>query len=63
MKKIHKIFEIGYLIVAIVFFVETVLMWNTDKSRALIMLIFGIVAVFMYFFKKKFRKKIENNQK
>lgn len=63
MKKLQKIFEIGYLIVAIVFFVETVLAWNTDRNRSYLFLLFAVLAVFMYFFKRNFRKKIENNQK
>lgn len=63
MKIISKIFEVGYLIIAIVFLVETYLNWNEDRSRAYLLLLFSVLAIIMYFFKKKFRKKIENNQK
>ncbi|MBP8792499.1 MAG: hypothetical protein KBE41_00185 [Lutibacter sp.] len=60
MNKLWKIFEYGYLVIAVVFFVETVLKWNVDRERAYLLLLFGVVSVFMYFFKKRFRTKIEN---
>lgn len=63
MGKIWKIFEYGYLIVAIVFIVETVINWNDNRERAYLFLLFSVVAVFMYFFKKRFRKRLENRNK
>jgi len=63
MRKIQTIFEYGYLLVAIVFIVETVLNWNDNRERAYMFLIFSALAVFMYFFKKRFRKKLENRNK
>ncbi|NQV77431.1 MAG: hypothetical protein HQ490_03655 [Lutibacter sp.] len=63
MQKIWKIFEYGYLFVAIVFMVETVLNWNDNRERAYLFLLFSALAVFMYFFKKRFRKRLENRNK
>lgn len=63
MTKYFKFFEIAYLIIAIVFSVETVLRWNTDRDKAYIFLIFAILAVFMYFFRKKYRKRFENQDR
>lgn len=60
MRGISKIFEFGYLIIAIVFLVETVLRWNEDRTSAYMMLFFSVLAVFMYFFRKRFRKKMDN---
>lgn len=57
-----KIFEIGYLIIAVVFLVETVLNWSEDRNRAYMMLLFSVLAVFMYFFRKRFRKKMNDNK-
>lgn len=57
-----RIFEIGYLIIAIVFLVETFVNWNEDRNRAYMMLLFSVLAVFMYFFRKRFRKKMNNNE-
>jgi hypothetical protein len=59
MEKFRRIVEYGYLLVAIVFAVETVINWNEDRERAYLMLVFSILAVFMYFFKRRFRKKLE----
>ncbi|WP_457617164.1 hypothetical protein [Lutibacter sp.] len=59
MQKIWRIFEYGYLLVAVVFVVETLLNWNVDRERAYLFLVFSVLAVFMYFFKKRFRKRIE----
>lgn len=62
MNRISKIFEFGYLVVAIVFLVETFLNWNEDRNKAYMMLLFSALAVFMYFFRKRFRKKMDNNK-
>ncbi|UMB60271.1 hypothetical protein MHL31_14450 [Lutibacter sp. A80] len=63
MSKLWKIFEYGYLVIAVVFGVETVLNWNTDREKAYLLLLFSIIAVFMYFFRKRFRSRIENRKK
>ena len=63
MQKIWKIFEYGYLIIAIVFIVETVLNWNDNREKAYLLLGFSVVAIFMYFFRKRFRKRIEKRDK
>jgi hypothetical protein len=63
MTKYFKFFEIAYLIIAIVFSVETVMRWNTDRPKAYIFLIFAVLAVFMYFFRKKYRKRFENQDR
>ena len=63
MQKIWKIFEYGYLIIAIVFIVETVLNWNKDREKAYLLLFFSVLAIFMYFFRKRFRNKFENRSK
>ena len=63
MQKLWKIFEYGYLVIAVVFIVETFLNWNTDRERAYLMLLFAVVAVFMYFFRRRFRKRIADRNK
>jgi len=60
MEKFRRIIEYGYLLVSIVFAVETVISWNEDRERAYLMMAFSILAVFMYFFKRRFRKKLES---
>lgn len=63
MQKIWKIFEYGYVFIAAVLIVETVLNWNSNRERSYLFLLFSAVAIFMYFFKKRFRKRIENRDK
>jgi len=57
MTKAFKFFEYAYLIIAIIFIVEGILRWNTNREKAYLFLGFSILAIFMYFFKKRFRKK------
>jgi len=63
MTKYFKIFEYAYLIIAIVFFIETVLNWNLNSQKAYLYLAFAIMAVFMYFFRKRYRKRFEDQDK
>ncbi len=63
MLRYYKIIEIIYLIVAVVFIFEASLNWNIDPQKAYIYLAFSALAVFMYFFRKKFRKKFEKEKK
>ena len=63
MAKYFKFFEFAYLIIAIIFFVETFLTWKSDPNKAYIFLAFAVMAVFMYFFRKKYRKKFENQER
>jgi membrane protein implicated in regulation of membrane protease activity len=37
--------------------------WETDRNRAYLFVFFAAVAILMFFFKRKFRKKIENSNK
>ncbi|SNR46802.1 hypothetical protein SAMN06265371_103299 [Lutibacter agarilyticus] len=60
MNRASKIFEFGYLIVAVIFLVETFLNWSEKRESAYMMLLFAVLAIFMYFFRKRFRKKMEN---
>ena len=61
MKRIYKFIEYGYLLIAIILIVESIMHWNSNRQKAYIFLAFSILAILMYFFKKHFRKKIENN--
>ena len=63
MKRIYKFIEYGYLLIAIILIVESIMHWNSNRQKAYIFLAFSILAILMYFFKKHFRRKIENNDK
>jgi len=59
---LQKIIQYIYLFIAVFFIYETVRLWNEDRSKAYMLLFFSVLAVGMYFFKKHFRKKMDNNQ-
>ena len=61
MPKYYKFIEIAYLVIAAVFVVEAIVNRTVKPENAYVYLAFSVVAVFMYFFKKKFRKKFEND--
>jgi len=66
MNKIGKIFEIGYLIIAAVFAYETYMEWQADGERTYFYLLFTVLAIFMFFFRRRTRIKREeyfNNKK
>lgn len=63
MNKIWGFIQYGYLVVGIVFFIEAILKWNSDKEESLIMFGFGIFITLIFFFKRRFRRKIEERNK
>ena len=63
MNKIGKIFEVGYLVVAVVFAYETFTKWNIERENSYIYLAMSALAVFMFFFRRKMRIKRENYTK
>lgn len=59
MSKLWRYIQYGYLVVGIIFIVEGVLKWNSNTEQALIMFGFAIFIILIFFFKRNFRKKIE----
>ncbi|MBL7473001.1 hypothetical protein [Robertkochia sediminum] len=59
----YKIFEIAYLVIAVVSAYEVFAQWNVDRNRAYLFILFAVVSVFMFFFRRKFRKKLEERNK
>jgi c-di-AMP phosphodiesterase-like protein len=63
MNKFWKFLQYGYLIIAIIFLIEAIFAWKDDINKALFMLGFSIFILLIFFFKRKFRKKIEKKNK
>ena len=63
MNNFWKFLQYGYLIIAVIFLVEAALARKDDISKALFMLGFSIFILLIFFFKRKFRKKIEKKNK
>lgn len=58
-----KIFQYAYIFFAILFSYEAIANWNVDREKSYLSLLFVALAIFMFFFRKKFRKKIEDRNK
>ncbi|MAP80017.1 MAG: hypothetical protein CL526_02900 [Aequorivita sp.] len=60
--KLYRLFEYLYLVAAAFFAYETVVHWNTARNQAYLYLFFVVIAIFMFFFKRSFRKKMNNRK-
>ncbi|GGW53654.1 LPXTG-motif cell wall-anchored protein [Winogradskyella epiphytica] len=58
--KIQKIFQWAYLVFAVLFIWDGVSKWSEDSTGAYISLGLAALAIFMFFFRKRFNKKIED---
>ncbi len=61
-KTVYKIFEYAYLVMFFLSLIAVITNWNTNFDRAKLFIFFGVVALFMFFFKRNFRKKLEKRQ-
>ncbi|TXD83500.1 hypothetical protein ESY86_09255 [Subsaximicrobium wynnwilliamsii] len=60
--KLLNFFQYVYLIFAILFIVDGFYSLGSDGSRAIISFIFAGLAIFMFFFRRRFKKKFENRK-
>ena len=58
--KYSKILQYAYLVFAILFIYDGISKWNDGTNRAYIAFGLGALAIFIYFFRQKFRKKYDN---
>lgn len=63
LSKVYRFFEYAYLIIAVFFAYEAINNWGPERNRAYLFIFFVIVAIFMFFFKRNFRKKMEERNK
>jgi len=61
--KIFKFFELAYLVITFFFLYQAYEEWGKEDSRSILYLCFSGAAIFMYFFKRNFRKRIDANNK
>ncbi|WP_299121776.1 hypothetical protein [uncultured Tenacibaculum sp.] len=60
MNTLWKYLQYGYLVVGVIFLIDGILKWSSDKEAALIMFGLAIFITLIFFFKRHFRRKIEN---
>ena len=58
--KLLKLFQYAYIIFAALFLWDAITNWSTDRNRSYMSLVFTAIAIFMYFFRKRFGKKFED---
>ncbi|CAL67924.1 hypothetical protein [Christiangramia forsetii] len=63
MSKFFRYFEYAYLLFAAFFLFEAFRIWSTERNRAYLFLFFVCIAIFMFFFKRRFRRKYEDRNK
>ncbi len=56
--KLAKLFQYAYLIFAALFLYDAIINWGDTK--AYLSLLLAALAVFMFFFRRKFRKKYQD---
>lgn len=61
--RFFKFFEYAYLAFAVFFIFEAVRNWNGPGDKKYLFLGIAVLAVFMFFFKRRFRKKMEQRNK
>lgn len=62
MTKIAKFIPYLYLAFAILFITTAIYEFNTDRNRAYLMFAVSGLALFMFFFKRRFNRKFENRK-
>ena len=61
--KLLKFLQYAYLFFVVLFLYDAISNWGVDQSRAYMSLFFAALALFMFFFRKKFRKRFEDRGK
>jgi uncharacterized membrane protein len=61
--KIVKLFEYAYIAMALFSGYLVYSNWENNRERAYLFAFFGVLAVFMFFFKRWFRKGIEKKRR
>lgn len=59
---IFKLFQYAYLFFAALFLYDAISNWNAEGYRAYASLGLTVLAVFMFFFRRKFNKRFEEDK-
>jgi len=61
--KYYKISEWIYLIISIISLIETISLWNIDREKSYFFMVFAILSISMYLFRRFYRKKFNKRSK
>lgn len=58
-----KFTQYAYLIAGIIFTYDAFTKWQSEDSNYVISLVFAVVGIFMFFFRRRFSKKFDDRNK
>ncbi len=61
--KVSHVFEYLYLVVAVLSVYKVVTEWGQEDAQTWLFIAFAVIGVFMFFFKRSFRKRMEQREK
>ena len=61
--KLLQFLQYAYLIFAVLFLYDAIAKWNVEGESPYLSLGLAALAIFMFFFRKKFRKRFEDRGK
>lgn len=61
--KIYQIFEYAYIGMFLFAMYIVYTNWETNRDQAYLFAFFGVVAIFMFIFKRRFRKNLEKRNR
>ncbi len=61
--KLLQFLQYAYLIFAVLFLYDAIAKWNVEGENPYLSLGLAALAIFMFFFRKKFRKRFEDRGK
>jgi len=63
MNKLANLFQAAYIGFAILFLYKAISQWNTNREMSYILFGAAILAIFKFFFNKKYRKRFDEHYK
>jgi hypothetical protein len=60
--KFYKISEFLYVVIAAISLIEVITLWDIQRDKAYLFIGFAALSIFMFFFRRKYRKKFKNRK-
>tara|TARA_B100000767_G_scaffold274167_1_gene306334 strand:+ start:5100 stop:5288 length:189 start_codon:yes stop_codon:yes gene_type:complete len=60
--KLYKISEFLYVVIAAISFFEVITLWDIQRDKAYLFIGFTVLSIFMFLFRRKYRKKFNSRK-
>ena len=60
--KLYKISEFLYIVIATVSLIEVITLWDIQRDKAYLFIGFAALSIFMFLFRRKYRKKFNSRK-